>query len=167
MPCSFRDALGQAGSRCEVSGTGLQKDADYESNSCDLPTIDLQQSCANKHYQILQLPQDTQKIFQRQSLKGRAYCHRWFWRPKACSNSNRQISNFQEGSSLMSAGSGAAFPMLCVITGGMQLLLQVGPQPPPAAEGHLGLAFSSGLSLVSSNDLDGSWGSPKATVMML
>lgn len=139
MPCSFRDALGQAGSWCEVSGTGLQKDAGCKSNSCDLLTIDLQQSCANKHYQILQCPQETHKIFQRPSFKDRAYCHRWFWRPKACSNSNRQVSNFQEGSSLMSAVSGAAFPMRCVITAGMQLLLQAVPQLPPAREGHWGL----------------------------
>ena len=73
MPCSFRDALGMAGSCCEVSGTGLQKDAGYKSNSCDLPTIDLQQSFTNKHYQILQFPQETHKIFQRSSFQDTAY----------------------------------------------------------------------------------------------
>lgn len=105
IPCSFRGALGQAGSCCEVSGTGMQRDAGSKSNSRGL-----QQNCANKHCQILQFPQRTRKIFQRPSFQDRAYCHRWFRRQKACSNSNRQVSSFQEGGSSVSAASGAAPP---------------------------------------------------------
>lgn len=44
----------------------LQKDAGYKSNSFALPTKK-KKSCANKHYQILQFPQETHEIFQRPS----------------------------------------------------------------------------------------------------
>lgn len=71
MPCSFRDVLGLAGFCCGGSGTGLQKSAVYKSNNCDLPAIDLQQSSADKHYQILRFPQRhnlSEVVIQRQTL---------------------------------------------------------------------------------------------------
>lgn len=135
--CSFRDALEQARFCCGGSGTGLQKAVACKSNSCDLPAVDLQQSSANK-LPNLAVPSDT--IFQRSSSKDRPYCHRWLWSPKDRSNSNRQVSSFQERRSLMSAVSGAAFPMSCVKTAGMQLLLERVPQP-QLARGTLGTWF--------------------------
>lgn len=118
MPFSFGDALGQAESWCEASGTGLQKDAGYKSNSCDLPSIDIQQSHANKHCQILQFPQEAHSFFQKPSFKD-SLLPQVVLETKACSNSNRQLSSFQEGSSLISAVSGAEVPVLCVVTAGM------------------------------------------------
>lgn len=165
MPYSFRDALRQTGSWCEVSGTGFQKDAGHKSNGCDLPTTDLQESCADttKSCSFLRRPI---QFFRGHHSKTELIATGGSGDQKACSNSNRQVSNFPAREALMSAESGAAFPVFCVVTTRMQLPWQAVPLPPePARERHRGLAFSSGLSLVSSNDLGLTQGSSPDVVI--
>lgn len=137
MPCSFRDALEQAGFCCGSSGTSLQTAASCRSNNCPLPAIGLQQSSANKQYQILLFSERhnfSEVVIQRQTLLTQVVME------SKSLQQFQQASSFQEGRPLMAAVSGAALPTSCAKTAGTPLLSEGVLQPQPA-RGTLGTRF--------------------------